>query len=430
MIRAFMMLCTAVLVSCYFFSFGFTFLPPNINTKIILAGIGAPLLFVQLLRSQRIEMSRQLFTAAALAIVFSMVCYIATDLNRTDDFAYATYYMSFAIWLLAGYTVVYVIRKVHGIVDFHVLTYYLAAVSLGQCVLALWMDSAPAVQSFVDRYVEQGQAFAQEVDRLYGIGASLDNAGVRFSLVLIMLSALFTRDLFQKRNMLLTVVLLILFFALFILGNIISRTTSIGGAFALIYMFFSTGLFNRIIRMEFIRFFTILFILMLVAILLAMYFYDHNPLFRGYMRFAFEGFFNFYETGEWRTDSTDKLSMNMWVWPTDTRTWLIGTGLFDGWIFNTDIGYCRFVLYCGIVGFSVFASFFIFNALAFMAKYKKYKLVFLLLLAFSFTLWFKVSTDIFLIYALFYCIESVQGSLFTTKFTVENENSLFDLGNV
>lgn len=430
MIKVLMICFVGLLVSCYFFSFGFTFLPPAVNTKIILAGIGAPLLFTQLFRSQRVEISRQLFTATGLAIVFSLVCYIATDLNRTDDFAYATYYLSFAIWLLAGYTVVFVIRRVHGYINFHILTYYLAAVCLAQCILAIWIDSSPAVQSLVDRYIEQGQAFAQEVDRLYGIGASLDNAGVRFSLVLIMLSALFTRDLFQKRTMWLTVILLILFFAILILGNIIARTTSIGGVMGLLSIFFTTGLFHRIIRVEFVRFFTVLSILILVSILVAMYFYTHNELFRGYMRFAFEGFFNYYETGEFRTDSTDKLSTNMWVWPKDTRTWLIGTGLFDGWIFNTDIGYCRFVLYCGIAGFSVFASFFIFNALSFLSRYRRYKLLFLSLLAFSFVIWFKVSTDIFLIYALFYGVEGVQGSLFTSKSTVENENSLFNLGNI
>jgi len=430
MIKGLMIFFVGLLVSCYFFSFGFTFLPPSVNTKIILAGIGAPLLFFRLFRSQRVAISRPLFTATGLALVFSLVCYIAADVNRTDDFAYATYFMSFTIWLLAGYTVVMAIRQLHGYINFHLLTYYLAAVCLAQCILALWIDSSPAMQSLVDRYIEQGQAFVKEVDRLYGIGAALDNAGVRFSVVLIMLSSLVRQDLFHKRHTLLTALLLIVFFTILILGNIIARTTSIGGLIGLLIILFTTGLFHRVIRIEFVRFFTLLSILILLAVLVAMYFYAHNELFREYMRFAFEGFFNYFETGEFRTDSTDKLTTNMWIWPTDTRTWLIGTGLFDGWVFNTDIGYCRFVLYCGLAGFSVFASFFIFNALSFLYRYSHYKLLFLSLLAFSFIIWIKVSTDIFLIYALFYCIEGVQGSLFTSKLTVENENSVFHTGNV
>jgi hypothetical protein len=430
MLRAFLIFCALVVVSCYFFSFGFTFLPPSINTKIILAGLGSLLLFGQMVKTQYIGIGRQLFAAAVLAVVFSFVCYIATDVNRTDDFAYATYFVSFTIWLLAAYTVVFLIRKIHGFIDFHLLTFYLAAACLLQCGLAFWIDSSPAVQALVDRYIEQGQVFAQEVDRLYGIGASLDNAGVRFSIVLIMLSTLFTRELFEKRHIPLIAILIATFFAIFILGNVISRTTSIGGALGFAYIFLSTGLFNRVIRIEFVRFFSVLLVLLCLATLIAMYFYDNNVIFRGYMHFAFEGFFNFYDTGEWRTDSTDKLAMNMWVWPTDTKSWLIGTGLFDGWIFNTDIGYCRFILYCGISGFSVFVTFFMFNALAFMKRYRKQQLLFLMLLAFSFAIWFKVSTDIFLIYALFYGVEGLQGTLFTAKFHTENENRLFYLGNL
>ncbi len=430
MVRFILIFAVAALVSCYFFSFGFTFLPPSINTKIILAGIGCVLLFWEMLKAQKITVSKQLFGAAVLAILFSVSCYLATDINRTDDFAYATYFMSFSIWMMASYTVVFAIQKVHGYIDFHLLTFYLAATCLAQCILALWIDSSPALQHLVDRYVEQGQEFAKEVGRLYGIGASLDNAGVRFSIVLIMLSTLFRKDLFSAKGIPLTVCLLITFFSLFILGNIISRTTLIGGIMALFYMFFSTGLFSRIIRKGFVRFLSILLVLMFTATFVAMYFYDSSPVFKEYMRFAFEGFFNFYETGEFRTDSTDKLTMDMWVWPTDTKTWIIGTGLFDGWIFNTDIGYCRFILYCGIIGFSVFALFFVFHALVFMTRYRSYQLLFLMLLVFSFAIWFKVSTDIFLIYALFYSIEGLQGSLFTSNFKAENENSLFYIGNL
>ena len=45
------------------------------------------------------------------------------------------------------------------------------------------------------------------------------------------------------------------------------------------------------------------------------------------MRFAFEGFFNWVEKGEWSTSSTEKLNREMWIWPNDQRTWLIGSGL-------------------------------------------------------------------------------------------------------
>lgn len=94
----------------------------------------------------------------------------------------------------------------------------------------------------------------------------------------------------------------------------------------------------------------------------------------------------------------------MWVWPTDTKSWIIGTGLFDGWVYSTDIGYCRFILYCGVIGFGVFALFFIYNALIFAQRYREYNTLFLALLLLTFIIWIKVATDIFIIYALLYCM--------------------------
>lgn len=430
MVRVILICFVAIVVSCYFFSFGFSFLPASINTKLILGGIGAVMLFGQMVRSKRVEIGWKLVVAAVLAIVFSLICFISTDLNRTDDFAYATYFVSFSIWLLAAYTVVLTIYAVHDYVNFRLLTYYLVAVCVSQCILALWIDSSVVFESFVNRYIEQGQEFAQEVDRLYGIGASLDNAGVRFSVVLLMLSTLFTRDFLAKANATIVILLLLSFFIILVFGSIISRTTSMGAGLALAYLLLSTGVFDRVFRLSFVRFIAILVGLTLIATLVAVYYYYNSPIFEGYMRFAFEGFFNFFENGEWRTDSTDKLGSDMWIWPEDTKTWIIGTGLFDGWIFNTDIGYCRFILYCGMIGFIVFALFFIYNALIFMRTYKRQWAIFFMLLVFSFTIWIKVSTDIFLVYALFYGIEGLQGNLFYSKNIKENENSLLYIGNL
>lgn len=47
----------------------------------------------------------------------------------------------------------------------------------------------------------------------------------------------------------------------------------------------------------------------------------------------------------------------MWVWPEDVKSWIIGTGLFANFVYSTDIGYCRFILYCGLIGFGTFVLF-------------------------------------------------------------------------
>ena len=95
----------------------------------------------------------------------------------------------------------------------------------------------------------------------------------------------------------------------------------------------------------------------------------------------------------------------MWVWPKDTRSWIIGTGLFDDWVYGTDIGYCRFTLYCGLVGMVLFSIFFIYNGIAINFSLKHVGLLSLFLIALTFIIWLKVSTDIFFIYALLFCLD-------------------------
>ena len=123
------------------------------------------------------------------------------------------------------------------------------------------------------------------------------------------------------------------------------------------------------------------------------------------LRFGFEGFFNWFESGVFRTDSTDKLNRIMWVWPKDQQSWIIGTGLFEDWIYGTDFGYCRFTMYCGLVGLVLFSLFFIYNGLAFYSQFDRFSFLPLFLIALTFIVWLKLATDIFFIYTLLYFIE-------------------------
>lgn len=351
-------------------------------------------------------LNRETIGAVFLVLLFSLICFIAVDYNNTKDFSYVTYFVSFAVWLFSAYTVCSWIRTAHNRIDLPLLVIYLAIVCAIQCVLALMIDYVLDFQLFVDSYVEQGQETIQRVRRLYGIGASLDNAGVRFAVVLVLIAAVLAKDQETRSSHAKILFLTICFFTIAIIGNMISRTTFIGAVMALLYLMVNTGLFRMEIRPEHFKFYFIFGGMMSVAILLTTYFYNTDEVFRQQIRFGFEGFFNLIEEGKWRTDSTDKLNRTMWVWPEtgDTKSWLIGTGLFDNWVYDTDIGYCRFILYCGLIGFIPFALFFVYHAVVFALKYKKYWDVFFLFLALTFIVWIKVSTDIFFIYALLYAM--------------------------
>ncbi len=185
----------------------------------------------------------------------------------------------------------------------------------------------------------------------------------------------------------------------------ISRTTTVGMIMGFAYIVYSTGIFRLIIQVRNFKFYSVLGACLVIFIVLGTYLYQNDPAFYKNMRFAFEGFFSWVETGEWQTDSTDKLNTEMWVWPDNFEGWMIGTGLFGNWCYGTDIGYCRFILYCGLSGFVVFALFFVYNAWLFARKFPAFRLLAFALLSLSFIIWVKVSTDLFIIYALFYCLD-------------------------
>lgn len=421
-------LIVGLIVSLFYFSFGFTFLPPNVNTKMLLAILGLFIVAYDTIRNRMLAISRPLLGAIGFALVFSVLSFFAVDYNDTNDLSYATYFISFSVWIFSAYTVCTVIKWTHGDVNIILITYYLAGVCVVQCFLALAIDFIPAFQFFVDGYIDQGQEFLLEVDRLYGIGASLDNAGVRFSIVLILIAGVLSREESLRKSRRISVLLLASFFIIIVIGNILSRTTSVGAVMAFIYFLWNTRFLRKEIDANTFRFTRVFMIILGITILIIFYFYRTDEVFYRYIRFAFEGFFNWVEIGEWRTDSTDKLNSTMWVWPTDLKTWIIGTGRFDDWAFGTDIGYCRFILYCGLVGFSAFALFFVYNYAVFAARYKKYSDMFFFFLVLTFLIWVKVSTDIFLIYALLYCMDMLRKEDETLNY--QDENSLQYSGNI
>src|SRR5690606_12132422 len=278
------------------------------------------------LRLDQTNISKSLFGAILIACTFSMIGFISVDLNYTSDYSYATYLISFGVWLAGAYSVCFVISAVHGNASFKIITFYLAAVCFIQCVLALMIDNIPSIQMFIDIYVMQGQDFIIEVDRLYGIGAALDPAGVRFSIVLIMIVGLLSNDKKVRGSRIQIVLLLLAFFMIAITGNIISRTTILGVGCAAVYFTMSSGLFKNVILYDSIKLGLWFGGILTISVLITLYLYQTDEVFHDHIRFAFEGFFNWAEKGVWRTDSTDKLNREMWIWPTDLKTWIIGSG--------------------------------------------------------------------------------------------------------
>lgn len=412
---------TGIVFSGYYFPFEFTFLH-GINTKMILAVVGMVLLALQWLKERDIRISPMFLIISIWAAVFSLASLFSVTYNNTTDYVYASYIVKMWVWLSGAYTVLYLIREVHGEVSFRRVFHYMAWVCAVQALLGIIIDNVPVIQSWVDSYIAQNADFFHKTKRLYGIGAGFDTAGIRFSCALLGLGYLLTHKVSEKQTMWYWG----LFFTISILGNIMSRTTIVGLFFAIFYMIFANFSLNIQLNSSKIKFFIYSILLAGAAAGVTYYCYYHFPVFRNNLQYGFEGFVNWYETGEWSTSSTSRLQ-KMIILPDNLKTWLIGDGWFvnpndpDGFYKYTDVGYLRFIFYCGSIGLSLFVSFFICCTVILFRKWKEYKGILLLLFLLALIVWVKISTDIFVVYALLLLLdkpEFAQDSTYSQKLTI------------
>ena len=164
-------------------------------------------------------------------------------------------------------------------------------------------------------------------------------------------------DKLFKNNKLLKIA----FFILLIFGGLsAARTSLVGILFGVLYLiikrlFVEKYVFKYNLNIKPLK--TITSVLLLFSLLISLYFIglteQFNSQFQRFMNFAFQFVYNYLETGEVYTTSTNTLFNKMYFKISDF-TLLVGDGLYtnpDGsYYMNTDAGYMRDVLYFGIPG--------------------------------------------------------------------------------
>lgn len=424
MLKFIKVLLVGIIVSFYFFPFEFTFLP-GINTKTAMAGVGLIVFILNLAMKRNFDIGKSYVFLAVFAIFVSLASILSVVINHTQDYAYARYIVSMLVWMAAAYIVILSIHKVHGTISVRLVCNYLIAVCVIQCVLALLIDYIPAfkaiVNTYIGRFASAGSPIVyDENGRLYGIGAAIDVAGTRFATVLVMIALLSIRIVNNERIWEIPFYI-VSFIVIVVIGNMIARTTTIGALIGIIIwiIFFCTSkrISSRLKKWA--------ILLTLVAIPIILYYYHNNVIFHEQIRFAFEGFFNLAETGSWSTTSNDVL-MSMYRFPDSLKTWIVGDGYFEnpngdpyylgyrwrGFYMGTDVGYLRFIYYFGLIGLICFVIYFILAAKICIYKFPQYKLLFLLILILNFIIWLKVSTDLFIVFALFLSMPNSEGNEF------------------
>lgn len=413
------MLVLTAITSLYFFPIEFTFLP-GVNTKMMLAALGLVMLGLRMSRRGDATIDKDFSTLSLWALGVSLAGFAAVVYNNTYDYTYATYVISMWVWCGGAYTVVSLIRALHGKASVVLVGNYLVAVCVMQCVLAMIISSNPSFEQLVNRYVA-GLGFVDletlnEAKRLYGIGASLDVAGTRFAAVLALIAYMMTHIDLEKNKWGLWLYVASIFI-IGAIGNMISRTTTIGVVVCLAYLVYEV-LFRMRDEASRKKLISIFIGGTVLGLGISVFLYQTDAEVRENFRFAFEGFFSLAETGKWNVHSNEILK-DMFVLPDSFKTWVIGDGYMEnpyhldpyyigpkwgGYYMATDVGYLRFIFYFGVIGLGIFCGYFIKLGQILMNRFKREHLIFFILVSLNFVFWLKVSTDIFVFYALFLMI--------------------------
>lgn len=399
------------LVSLFFFPVNLKGMPFIVNTKLLMAVMGIPVLVYNLSRSLKGKIGYEFIFAFGLACGVSLTTFLSVVLNDTQDYTYVTYVASMAVWTSAAYFVIKIIQGVHGYVNVKLIIWYLMIMCTLQCFLALAIDMNTDVQQFVDRYYSDAPFF-HEKKRMYGFGCGLDVAGSRFSAVLVMIAYVLYRKS-KKNDWRSTALYMICFMIISVIGNMIGRTTTVGMILGLLVIAYSFC--NKDVTAKYIK--TIIGLISSFILIFVILYYSDTK-WRDNIEFGFEGFFSLVEEGKWEVHSNEMLKEGF-IYPDNVKTWLIGDGYFEepirtdpyyvgpvyyGYYKGTDSGYSRFLFYFGLIGLLMFSAFFV-NIVRICSKTLIcYKYMFWGILLVNFIVWIKVSTDIYVTLAPFLCL--------------------------
>lgn len=411
----------AIICSCYYFPITLNVLP-SVNSKMFIAALGLLVFVWEHVKNRAPSIRKEMFPVLILGLLFSLSSYFSVAYNSTNDFVYATYFVSMSVWLGGAYFVIYMLRKVYGTVTLKTICFYLAIMCAGHCILAVIIDNVPILADMIDTvFVQVEKEYFEKNPRLYSIGVGFDTAGIRFSCVLLGTAYLIKKAVTNaERNF-----YIVLFLIIGSIGNMISRTTVVGLAVACVYLFFSFGYWLKArLSLKNILWVVGSFLLVISLIYVGNYLYANSQGFRDSFDYGFEGFINLYHTGSFSTHSSDLLVNSIGdILPDNVKTWIIGDGYFADpfdprfFYMGTDMGYIRFIFYCGIIGLAVFLAYFICCTYVLCKREKNLNFFFLCLFIIQLIVWIKIPTDIFCFYALILLLDAQN----TKEYSVENQ---------
>lgn len=349
----------SLLTFLYLYPFAFKVFP--VGTRSFLAAGGMVVLFVYALNVSKTKIIVNKFLWFLIVMLpFVVLSFVSAFLNSTYDFEFARLAFSFILMFFAAYFVLELAKLLKiSVTERVILEIVVYAVAI-QSIVSFIMFFSPSFQGLVFTYLNfsdlalsKMQASALSERRIIGFGRSFFGAGIYSGLALILLSYLLHR--YAKNTKQLTWYVF-LFLLIFSIGMMMARTTLVGAALGLLYLFFPSwkNLQMKVSKSTVKTILLFVFVPLVSLALLVLLSPDFISKINNLLQFGFELFINIFEGKGAQTSSTDVL-MTMFVWPDNLKTWMIGDGLWDldggmEYYMSTDVGYSRMLFYFGALG--------------------------------------------------------------------------------
>lgn len=399
----------------FFYVYPITFVGIPLSTRLIFALLGLGLFFYK--RWFNINLLSPWIGLLPLGVM----SLAAGGLNGTYDFTFAFYGISQLAIFFAAYFIAFVfLRKNKGdIVPF--LFKVFIGVVLFQSFLALMMFFFKGFGEFMTSLISVNEVELSVMEENYGMrflgwGANFFIAGVINGTALILIVYLFLDNRIKH-----LAGGTLIYIAILIIGILMSRTTIVGFLISLFYLLIwkwkNISMFKKKIKW-------ILWILVFLCIgIFLLFIYLDEKI----VLWAFELFLNYTDSGEMSSASTDRLK-EMYVFPVNIETYLIGNGLFmsktGGYYMQTDVGYLRLLYYGGIPAIVCY-FFYPFWVIKKICSHKISSLLsklLLILFLYMIVLNFKGLVDFNFLFVLIYCLiyyikSKDKNAVSTTMFT-------------
>lgn len=340
--------------------------PGHLGTRVWIGLAGIPLLAVWLLRRRgRLSLDRHVILSFVTLLAVGVFSLVTTALNSSGDFAFATYVASVLVIGSGATFVAWLVQRTYGSKAPLAASLLLINVVGAQVALALLAFLIPDLSTILvglQVNSDLDQAILSETGefRLIGFGSRFFGSGITNSFALIVIANILRDHLFTAAK---RYALSGLFVLISVGGMMMSRSTLIGLAIALIYIAMPIrGDVARALRTQ-RRAFLMAAILTptILSLILVLVSSEMLEGLEPALRFGFELFVNYFDGNELSSQSTTHL-LDMYNSVGDLPL-LTGDGYysdpFDSALYYgaVDIGYFRLILYFGLPGLLAYLSF-------------------------------------------------------------------------